>query len=183
MQAPVIHIIMNNFDSSIAKLWQLISPTLPVGAYSYSQGLEYAVEHGWVNSEENALDWIGGQLLHAQATLDVAVLKRSYAACQKKHFEEYSYWNSFLLAARETSELLYEDLQMGSALMRLLESLNIQLPKEWLTLPDRVSFLAIFSLAVSSWEIDVKQSAAGYLWSWCENQVMAAVKLIPLGQT
>jgi urease accessory protein len=165
------------------RLWQLISQGLPVGAYSYSQGLEYAVEQGWVDTEDTALDWILGQLLHAQATLDVAVLKRLCTACEDCDYDAFCYWNRFLLAARETSELLYEDEQMGRALGNLLQSLNITLPEHWPALPGRVSFIAMFALAAGGWRIDCELTASGYLWSWCENQVMAAVKLIPLGQT
>ena len=174
---------MRKTPANITRLWQLISPALPVGAYSYSQGLEYAVERGWIATETDALDWIGGQLAQAQATLDVPVLKRLYKACEQNDYAAFCFWNSFLLAARETGELLYEDRQMGQALVTLLRSLSIELPADWNELPNRVSFLAMFALAASNWCIRVEETALGYLWSWCENQVMAAVKLIPLGQT
>jgi urease accessory protein len=169
--------------SSAVKLWQLISPVLPVGAYSYSQGLEYAVERGWVSSEVDALDWIRGQLLQSQAAMDVPVLNRLHKTCMQNNYDDFCFWNRFLLAARETGELLYEDRQMGQALAKLLQSLAVSLPADWQVLPEKLSFAGVFALAAAGWQVDARQTALGYLWSWCENQVMAAVKLIPLGQT
>lgn len=183
MPDTVIITMVKRQANNAVKLWQLISQGLPVGAYSYSQGLEYAVEHCWIDNEEATLDWIRAQLLHAQAMLDIPAFKRLYKSCEDGDFEAFCYWNSFLLAARETSELLYEDRQMGQALANLLRSLEVTLPLDWPELSSRLSFLAAFALAADAWKIDCENAASGYLWSWCENQVMAAVKLIPLGQT
>lgn len=164
------------------KLWQLISPALPVGAYSYSQGLEYAVEAGWIDSADSARDWIAGQMTHSLAALDIAVFKRLYEAWAASNNDSIAYWNRYLLAARETSELHAEDLQMGGALARLLHELNVPVGR-WSDFAERTCFLNMFALAAVHWSIESTQAAHGYLWAWCENQVMAAVKLIPLGQT
>lgn len=165
------------------RLWQLISPALPVGAYSYSQGLEYAVERGWVDSAETAGDWIQGLLGHSLAHLDVPVLQRLHAAWREDAQEKLAYWNRFLLASRETLELRAEDRNMGMALATLLPELGLGEAETWKTKEQSPCFALMFALAAAKWGVDAEQTAEGYLWAWCENQVMAAVKLVPLGQT
>lgn len=169
--------------SANLRLWQLISPTLPVGAYSYSQGLEYAVECGWVNSAGTTADWIQGLLRHSLAHLDVPVLQRLHAAWRDNDIDRLTYWNNFLLASRETMELRAEDRNMGQALAMLLPELGLQEAEAWKKNGMVPGFALMFALAAARWGVDAEQAAEGYLWAWCENQVMAAVKLVPLGQT
>jgi urease accessory protein len=168
--------------SSVLRLWQLISPTLPIGAYAYSAGLETACEAGWVADEAQAKDWIAGQLSHSLAVLDVPLLARLYAAWQASDAAAVDYWNSYLQACRETAELLAEDRHMGMALAKLLGDLGLESAVIWFERGD-ASFATSFSLAAVHWNIPLQEAAAGYLWAWCENQVAAAVKLVPLGQT
>lgn len=163
-------------------LWRLISPALPVGAYAYSQGLEYAVDTGWVVDEESAARWIIGLASHSLAALDVPVLKRLYMAWKDNDQQCIQYWCRFLLASRESSELVAEDRQMGLALATLLSDLDVADAGSWKNSKD-VNFACMFALAAFHWDIPVEEAAQGYLWAWCENQVAAAIKLVPLGQT
>jgi urease accessory protein len=162
------------------RLWQIISPALPVGAYSYSQGMETAVEHAWVKTEQCALGWIRGQLHQMLGTLDLPVLLRMHKAWLDSDMQALHYWNSWLLAARESAELYAEDCQMGGSLRKLLPELGItrSFPVE-----EKCSFALMFALAAAEWGITPADAACGYAWAWCENQVAAALKLIPLGQT
>lgn len=169
-------------ERSALRLWQLISPALPVGAYSYSQGLEYAIECGWVNSAAAAQDWIAGQMEYSLAALDVPVFERLYAAWAAGDAGRVAYWNGFMLASRETAELYAEDLQTGGALAKLLYELEVP-AGDWADFAEKTCFLNMFALAAVHWRIEAPEAARGYLWAWCENQVMAAVKLMPLGQT
>jgi urease accessory protein len=177
---------MQNTMTSRARLWQLISPTLPVGAYAYSAGLEYVVDIGWVNDEDAASDWVTGQLQNNLSTLDVPVLKRLYAAWDASdtrcEISEAKRWSQFLLASRESNELLAEDRHLGNALAQLLPELGIKEAIHWRT-QDYTSFAAMFALGASRWEIPLEEAVQGYCWAWCENQVAAAIKLVPLGQT
>lgn len=168
--------------TSHARLWQLISPALPVGAYAYSAGLEYAVEAGWIDTEEKANDWIIGQLQNNLSTLDGPVLVRLYGAWQEGNEEAARYWSRFLLASRESSELLAEDRHLGNALAQLLPELGIEEALRWRS-EQFTSFAAMFTLGAARWEVRIEQTLQGYLWAWCENQVAAAIKLVPLGQT
>ena len=112
------------------RLWQLISPALPVGAYAYSGGLEYAVEAEWVRDEETAANWIIGQVTHNLAHLEVPLFLRFYKAWQAEDFKAVRYWNGFLLSSRESSELLMEDNNLGAALVKVLESLGEKFPED-----------------------------------------------------
>jgi len=167
-------------SESQLRLMQLISPTLPIGSFAYSQGLEYAVDAGWVNNEEQTRQWIRGQIKNTLSSLDLPVMQRVYSAWQTNDYETVIYWNKWLLCSREAKELHDEDTQLAKALLRLLKGLNINFPitddVEW-------SYVAIFSYTAVEWEIPFVEAANGFLWAWCENQVAAAIKVVPLGQT
>jgi len=169
--------------TQLLSLLRLSSPALPVGAYSYSQGLEYAVEAGWVSDQESAACWIKGGLERGLACLDIPVLLRLLRAWHRNDDEALWYWSSLLLASRESAELRAEDAAMGAALARLLSDLGIEHAGRLREGPAPVSYAMAYALACSAWQIDEQSAAAGYAWAWCENQVAAAIKLVPLGQT
>lgn len=154
---------------SLARLLQLASPTLPVGAYSYSQGLEAAIEAGVVKDAASAEAWIADVLEFSMAGLEAPVLWRLM------HGEAL---NELFVASRETAELRAETLQMGHSLKKLIEELGLaSVPVE------EPAFPTAFALAARHWQIEPRAALVAYLWSWLENQVMAAVKAVPLGQT
>lgn len=169
-------------EVSLLRLMQLASPALPVGAYAYSQGLEHAVCAGWVRDEATAAEWISGLLEHALCRLDVPVLFRLYVAWAAEDGEQVECWAAFLRASRESAELQAEDRQLGGALARLLADLEFPEARPWTHHPCR-SFAVLFALAATRWRIPVKDMLGGYLWAWGENQVAAAIRLVPLGQT
>lgn len=164
------------------RLWQLLSPAMPIGAYAYSRGLEYAVAAGWVCGEAGAAEWIGGQLRHSVQRLDIPVFARLYRAWAAGDPEGLEHWNAFLLAARESAELRAEDRHLGAALARLLRDLGIEEARPGR--PERPwGFAAPFALATERFGIALEEAALAYAWVGCEQLVAAAVKLIPLGQT
>lgn len=176
---------MQNMESqaqSMLRLWQLISPALPVGAYAYSQGLEAAVERGWVMNEQSAYDWLCGVMHNSLASLDLPLAVRLYRGFKCNDSVAIEYWNHFLLASRETAELRLEDNQLGQALAKLLSGLGVERSAAWRK-TSNVTYLAMLSLAAVHWSIDKSDMLMGYLWSWSENQVAAAIKLVPLGQS
>jgi urease accessory protein len=155
---------------SLPRLLQLASPTLPVGAYSYSQGLESAIDAGYVRDAGTAQDWIGDVLELSVARMETQVLRAQIAAPSQA-------LNDFFLATRETAELRAETLQMGQSLARLLADLGVPVAIQ------EPAFPTAFALAVRHWKIEPHEAVVAYLWSWLENQVMAAIKALPLGQT
>lgn len=160
-------------------LLHLSSPTLPIGAYAYSQGLEYAIEAGWV--EGDALrDWIRDGLHLGVARLDLPILQRAFDARERQAIGELDAWNDVLLACRETSELVLEDQQVGAALWRLLGSLGVvELPR----LAQAPGYAVAFAVACAAWGIDREAACSAFCFAWLENQVTAATKLVPLGQS
>ena len=164
------------------RLHQLVSPALPIGGFTYSQGLEWAVESGWVSDVETLSDWLLGLINDGLAHLDLPVLLRLYRACQASDQETLRSWSLHLLAARESAELRAEERNRARALVGLLDKLGVSDVASW-----RDDLLhcqaAPYALAAVRWGIPLHDSLQGYAWSWLENQVAAAIKLIPLGQT
>ncbi|MEO8144248.1 MAG: urease accessory protein UreF [Betaproteobacteria bacterium] len=163
---------------SLAKLLQLASPTLPVGAYSYSGGLEAAIEDGVVHDAASAERWIGDVLEFSMARMEAPMLLSFLSAFTKRDSLKIKEKNEMFLASRETAELRAETVQMGYSLNRLLKDLSLgEVPVE------EPSFPAAFAYAAAQWKIEPEAALQAYLWAWIENQVMAALKAVPLGQT
>jgi urease accessory protein len=158
----------------LVRLLQLASPTLPVGAYSYSQGLEAAIEAGHVRDAPSAHAWISDVLEFSVARMEAQVLRAMIGEMSAARRQEL---NDFFLATRETAELRAETLQMGQALSRLLGEMAIPVPFH------EPAYPTAYALAVRHWSIEPRAALVAYLWSWLENQVMAALKAVPLGQT
>lgn len=172
-------------DVPLARLLRLASPALPVGAYSYSQALEWAVESGVVRDAATAGDWIIDALAVSIVRCEAPVWLRMYAACAANDSEAFARWNDFFLAARETAELRAETLQMGRSLVALLSRPG-ELPeasRARLATLEEPGFPAAFAWAAEAWGITSRAGLTAYLFSWAENQAIAAVKLVPLGQS
>lgn len=169
--------------NDLSRLLQLASPMLPVGAYAYSQGLEWAIETQTVNDASSAAVWIGDVVETYMCRFELPVLWRMRKAWDKKDLAALKYWNSYYCAGRDTAEARAETLQMGYSLVRLLD--DIDLDTDALMLIERfvpVSFSLAYSCATSVWQIPIHSSLHAFLWSWIENQVSAAMKAVPLGQ-
>lgn len=165
-------------DGALLRLMQLASPSLPVGGYAFSQGMESACEQQWVTNYDQCQQWLACQLQHSLAYVDVPLLLRMHAAAKTQDWPQLAYWDEYLLASRETHELHLTDTAMGQALRRLLLSQDIPVP-----LSNPLSFAAGFALAANHWRLGSTACALAYCWSWLENQIAAATKLVPLGQT
>lgn len=163
------------------KLLQLVSPSLPVGAYSYSQGLEAAIEAGVVRDAASARAWIGDVLALAVGGCEAPIFLRLAAAWEAGDAGGARAWNDTFIASRESAELRAETLQMGYSMRRLLGDLALDMsPLESF---EELAYPTAFAFAVSRWHIDAGEALAAYLFAWVENQVLAALKAVPLGQT
>ena len=172
-------------DFRLLRLLQIASPALPVGAYSYSQGLEAAIAAGVVRDGASAAQWIADVLEYSTGRWEAPLLLRLIESWRAGDYPAVRRWNELFLAGRETAELRAESVQMGFSLARLLREIaaleqavlaQFSQSEEW-------AFPTAFALAVAHWQIDASSALAAYLWAWLENQVMAAVKAVPLGQT
>ena len=131
---------------------------------------------------ESTRQWIKNIMVQGLARLDVPLFYRLYAAWLVNDEEALKSLNAQIFAQRETSELQAEDAHMGGSLSRLLSDLDMAGATLWAR-TEQVSFTTMFALAAVRWDIEINQAATGLLWSWLENQVAAAIKLVPLGQT
>lgn len=169
---------------SLARLLQLASPALPVGAYTYSQGLEWAVEAGAVTDEAGALTWIGDQLAWNLGRYEAPLLLRMLAAWTAGNADALLELDAEYLATRETAELRAETLQMGYSMKRLLNELGDFPPPllDELAVSPGPTFAYVWTCAAAAWQIPAQEALTAWLWSWAENQTMAALKAVPLGQ-
>lgn len=170
-----------NAGGALLRMLQLASPALPVGAYAYSQGLEAAVELGLVRDEPATGSWLRGLLGNGLAYLDLPVLARLWAAHHAADTHAARRWNGFLLASRETRELRAEERDLGAAMARLCRDLGVPLAVDG---KDRTcTFASGFAAAACHWGVDQRGTLTAYAWSWLENQVAAAQRLVPIGHT
>ena len=173
-------------DSTLAlvRLLQLSSPVLPIGAYSYSQGLEWAISSGAVGDAAAARAWIGDALELVVAPGEAAITLRALNAAQDEDWPAVAECNDWFRASRETAELRAETEQMGTSLSRLASDLDL-LDCAARTTADALSPItlpAAYALIARGFRIPAQAALTGYIWAWLENQVLAAIKAIPLGQ-
>jgi urease accessory protein len=157
---------------------------LPVGAYCYSQGLEWAIECGDVKDLESAKTWIGDVLQTYQANFELPVLHRLYQAWQAGDMQAVHEWDAYYKAGRDTAEGLAETKQMGYSLVRLLGDLK-ELPDDLLLSVKALNepaFPTIYATVAQFWQIPAQDMLQGYAWGWLENQASACMKSVPLGQ-
>jgi len=165
-------------------LLQLASPALPVGGFAYSQGLERAIEDGLVIDAASSERWIADLLTLSLARLEAPLWLRAFDAAARGDIDAFARWNDELLAARETAELRAETVQMGASLARLYPALGLQAPAPGLQAPslDPLTYPAAFAAACAQLGIDREAGLAAFLWAFVENQVLVAVKHVPIGQ-
>lgn len=170
-------------DSHLLYLLQLASPALPVGAYSYSEGLEMLVENGNVASHQDLKNWIKAELRYGAIRLEAAVMIRAIECAEINDVEVLCRWNAWLSAARETQELRNSSWQMGRSLIQLLGKLQPEILPLANTIGNPCNYAIAFGVAVAHWQINITSALLAYLHSWATNLITAGIKLIPLGQT
>lgn len=163
------------------QLLQLASPSLPIGGFAWSQGLEGAIEQGWLKNEADFADWVEGVLQHSFTWQELPLLNRLHQAASGDDLTLLVHWNRLALALRETSELRSEDVQMGGALLKLMRDLQFPQALQWAE--TEISYVTAFAIACAQHRIPLIQASTAFAWSWLENQIAAALKLFPLGQT
>ena len=172
-------------------LLQLASPTLPVGGYSYSEGLESLVGGGAIADFTSLNNWLLDCLNFGAIRLEAALSIRAYRAIKTEDLDSLIYWNNWGTAAKETEELRQQSWQMGRALVKLFLAMEnsgeIELIKELEKAVKADSnfcnYAIAFGLTAAFWQIDLENTVLSYLHSWATNIINAGVKLIPLGQT
>ncbi|MFJ7314131.1 urease accessory protein UreF [Pseudomonas sp. NPDC098747] len=165
-------------------LLRLASPQLPIGGYSYSQGLEMAVDNGRVNNPDSARRWISDQLLLNLARFEAPLLLAHCQAAADESWGELLHICETHRASRESRELHLESRQMGYSLQQLLNGLpELDAPARAFLVQCSEPHLALgWALAARAWGISPQDALAAWLWSWLENQLAVLMKTLPLGQ-
>jgi urease accessory protein len=199
LSLELTHITMttSSLPLSLLRLLQFTSPSLPVGAYSYSEGIEYLCYKGTIQTEMQLYDWLKNEMQFGFITNETTISLRAHQAVSAGDFTKLTYWNNWLSATRESEELRLASWQMGQSLMKLWE----QLPTELLLLESKqkinqlmpsakdnsqgrgCNYAIAFGIVAASLKIDPNNTAIGYIHSWLSNLVSAAVRAVPFGQT
>lgn len=169
----------------LARLLQLASPSLPIGGFSHSQGMESAVQHQVVRDEATAGCFIADVFEFSMRTFEIPMLLAMHAAWATARGAALIALNEEYLATRESAELRAASAQMGYSMRALLAVLP-DIPRATLLTLESMqepSLPCAWSAAAAAWDIDARASALAYAWSWAENQVLAALKAVPLGQS
>jgi len=165
---------------------QLLSPSLPVGAFSYSEGLEWLVQNQKVNNEITLFNWIESELSRGQITIEASSIshimkdlvnwKNNSDAQHKFVLQE---WNSWLSSFRNSPDIRSQQRQMGESLFQLLIDLGHPLPDN----EKKFIWPIAWAWAGVSWDIPKIDLVEGFLYSWVANQLSAALRLLSLGPT
>ena len=168
----------------LAAMW-LASPALPVGGFSYSEGLEAAADAGLVDDEAQALAWLRGQLQLTLARSELPVACAAHAAWQAGDAAALQTIQAWVLSTRETAELRQQTLQMGRSMLEWLRNLQPTHPGLALAaqLPPAPAWPLAFALGALALGLDAGHTAHALAFSWLDNQVQAAVRTVPLGQS
>jgi urease accessory protein len=167
------------------RLLQMTSQAFPIGGYSHSHGLEAAIESGWVRDEQSVRQWIADVLTFSMGAYEIPVLCDMGEAWIAQDCIALSRLNAQFLASRESAELRSATVQMGFSMRKLLAALpNLPgfLPNT-LDSMEEPSLPCVWSGAAWAWAVPPSESTAAYLWTWAENQVLVAVKSVPIGQS
>jgi urease accessory protein len=170
--------------ASLLQLIWLASPALPVGGFSYSEGLEAAVERAGVATESIAAGWLSDQLQLSLARSDLAVIAQAIGAWREDNLPRIKQLNDWVLQTRETSELRAQTEQMGRSLVEWLrnhDGVNAAHIESCVQLPP--TYPVAFALAASPTDAGVRDCLLAYAFGWAENMVQAALKSVPLGQS
>ena len=173
--------------ASLLQLIWLASPALPVGGFSYSEGLEASVEWCGVTTESIASNWLSDQLHLTLARGDLAVVAKALAAWRRGDLVHLRELNDWVLQTRETSELRLQTEQMGRSLVDWQRNQDAGQPER---LHDtealaamRPTYPVAFALAASRTQAPVRDALLAFAFGWAENMVQAALKSVPLGQS
>jgi urease accessory protein len=171
-------------ESGLLLLQAWLSPAFPVGGYSYSHGLEYAVEAGALNNRAALQNWIEGILLFGAGRTDALLIREIHRAVTAQEFERCDEIAAFAAAFRGTSELALEASAQGAAFLKALlagwpELVAAEPLRQW----KRPVYAVAFGAAAAVAGIAVRSAIVTYLHAFCSNLISAALRLMPIGQS
>lgn len=168
-------------DAHLLQLIWLASPALPIGGFSYSEGLEAAVEWAGVATESIASDWLSNQLRLAQARGDLAVVAQAVAAWTAGDEPRLRALTDWVLQTRETSEFRLQTEQMGRSFVEWARLQHADAPAAFAAMPP--TYPVAFAFVAARAGVAPRQACLAFAFGWAENMVASAVKAVPLGQS
>ena len=169
---------------ALLQLIWLASPALPVGGFSYSEGLEAAIDHGLVHNEASCTQWLLDQLLLTQARGDMAAMAQAVPAWQALDTERLRALNAWVLATRESSEMRLQTEQMGRSLLDWLRNHHTASAADIAACAQmQPTYPIAFALAAAATSAGLRDCLQAYAFGWAENMVQSAIKAVPLGQS
>lgn len=186
--------IINPDSLQLLRLLQITSPALPVGAYSYSEGIEYLCNVGIIQTDHDLYNWLKREMSFGFITNEAAIALRAHQAVMSDDISALSYWNNWLSATRETEEVRLASWQMGQSLMKLWGQFpdhqddRLSISKLLPTAKDNsqgkgCNYAIAFGIMSANLGIDASNMVSGYIYGWLANLVSAAVRAVPFGQT
>jgi urease accessory protein len=172
-------------DATLLGLIWLASPALPVGGFSYSEGLEAAVEAGLVSDEHSTGAWLVDQLELGLARSELPLLVQAHAAWADHDAARITQLQAWHAATRESAELRAQSEQMGRSLLDWLRnSVSRDDPRlpALAALPPAPAWPIAYALAGALAGAAARETAMAFAFGWAENMAQAAMKAVPLGQ-
>ena len=167
----------------LSRLLQLASPLLPVGGYSYSEGLETLILQGTIGDRSSLQTWVEYELQAGAIRIEAAIMDRAYLAASQGNLVRLQYWNRWLSAMRETEELRHQSWQMGGSLTKLAIELTPEIQSLFSNIDRPCHYAIAFGITAQFWQLDRHATILAYLQCWATSQIGVGIKLIPLGQT
>jgi urease accessory protein len=191
-QATITTMATTTTDAALLQLIWLASPALPVGGFSYSEGLEAAVDCERVHDEATAAAWLADQLHLCLSRADLAVMADAISAWRNDDLSRIAQLDRWVLRTRETSEMRQQTEQMGRSLLEWLRTVRPGLVEgpaaRWASAGSArteigLTYPMAFALAASASSAPVRDCVLSFAFGWAENMTQAAIKSVPLGQS
>ena len=171
--------------NNLMNMLRLSSQSLPTGAFSYSQGMEWLVDTQRIHNESTVYEWVASILLGPYANYELPILREMFDAWNRVDHQAIEVLNLDYLSSRETVEIQKETLQMGYAIRAVIREMDITSnhSTQFLSQLDNLSFPIGFSFCCNQNGLSVDEMLTSYVWSFIENQILVAIKAVPLGQS
>lgn len=175
-------------SSGFLRLLAWISPSYPVGAFSYSHGIEFAVEDGLISDRDSFVRWAESIIRSGTGQLDAEIFRASWESVRADELARFTEIARWAAALRGTSELALESSATGDAFVQIFGKTTEQEHfGDWISALSKnnidPAYPVIVAIAAGLENIPLETALAAFLHGFVSNLVSAAVRLIPLGQT
>jgi urease accessory protein len=168
-------------DRSLYRLLAWLSPAYPIGGFSYSHGIETAVEEGFVRDRQSLVSWLESVLRDGTGRVDGALFAHAWRTARAADWTAFGEIAERAAAWRGTSEMALESRQQGGSFLSITRTAwpHPDLDRA----PPEIALPVAVALATAAHGISVEEALEGYLHAFVANLISAAVRSVPLGQS